>query len=87
MKQATNIDLFVTKGRHHNIDKHYIPQSFFHLPKKTNRKKLNIFILFKRTLGDMILPFHDIAGLDVNLEERSQPCLKAWENETDSSCI
>ena len=27
--------------------------------------------------------FHDIAGLDMNLEELKQLCRKAWENEYD----
>ena len=82
-KQESNIDLFFTRGRHNNIDIYYISQSYFHLPKNTIRNNSNISILFKQTLRDIILLFHDIAGLDMNLEELKQLCRKAWENDYD----
>ena len=82
-KQESNINLFITRGRHNNIDIYYISQSFFHLPKNTIRKNSNIILLFKQTLRDIILLFHDIAGLDMNLYEWKQLCRKAWENDYD----
>ena len=82
-KQESNIDLFFTRGRHKNIDIYYISQSYFHLPKNTIRNNSNIIILFKQTLRDIILLFHDIAGLDMNLDEWKQLCRKAWENDYD----
>ena len=33
-KQESNIDLFLTPGRHNFIDIYYISQNYFHLPKK-----------------------------------------------------
>ena len=36
-----------------------------------------------QTLWDIILKFHDIAGLDRNLEDWKQLCRKAWENDYD----
>ena len=83
LKQESNIDLFFTRGRHNNIDIYYISQSYFHLPKNTIRNNSKIFILSKQTLRDIILLFHDIAGLDMNLDERKQLCRKAWENDFD----
>ena len=80
-KQESNIDLFFTGGRHNNIDIYYISQSFFHLPKNTIRINSNIIILFEQR--DIILLFHDLAGLDMNLEEWKQLCRKAWENDYD----
>ena len=80
-KQESNIDLFFTRGRHNNIDIFYISQSYFHLPKNTIRNNSNIIVLFKQTLRDIILLFHDIAGLDMNSEEWKQLCRKAWEND------
>ena len=82
-KQESNIDPLFTRGRHKNIDIYYISQSYFHLPKNTIRNNSNIIILFKQTLRDIILLFHDIAGLDMNLEEWKQLCRKAWENDHD----
>ena len=80
-KQESNIDLFFTRGRHNNIDIYFISQSYFHLPKNTIRNNSNIIILFKQTLRDIILLFHDIAGTDMNLEEWKQLRRKAWEND------
>ena len=80
-KQESNVDLFFTRGRRNNIDIYYISQSYFHLPKNTIRNNSNIIILFKQTLRDIILLFHDIAGLDMNLDEWKQLCRKAWEND------
>ena len=68
-KQESIIDLFFTRGGHNNIDIYYISQSFFHLPKNTIRNNSNIIILFKQTQRDILFLFHDIAGLDMNLEE------------------
>ena len=82
-KQESNIDLFFTRGRHKKLDIYYISQSYSHLPKITIRNNSNIIILFKQTLRDIILLFHDIAGLDMNLEEWKQLCRKAWENDYD----
>ena len=67
-KQQSNIDLFFTWGRHNNINTYYISQSQFHFNKNTIRNNSNIIIIFKRTLRDIILLFHDTAGLDMNLE-------------------
>ena len=82
-KQECNIDLFFTRGRHNNIDIYYIAQSYFRLPKNTIRNNSNIIFLFKQTLRDIILLFHDIAGLDMNSDEWKQLCHKAWENDFD----
>ena len=82
-KQESNVALFFIRGRHINIDIFYIPQSFFHLPENTIRNNSKIIILFEQTLKGIILLFHDIAGLDMNLEEWKQLCRKAWENDYD----
>ena len=66
-KQESNIDLFFTRGQPNNIDIYYKYQSFSHLPKNTLHNNSDIIILIKQTLGDIILLFHDIAGLDMNL--------------------
>ena len=80
-KQESNIDLFFTRGRHQNIDIYYISQNYFDLPKNTIRNNSKVIFLFKQTLRDTILLFHDTAGLDMNLDDWIQLCRKAWENE------
>ena len=80
-KQGSNIDLLFARGRHSNFDIYYISESYLHLPKDTNRINSNITILFEQTLKDIILLFHDLAGLDMNLEKWKQLCRKAWETD------
>ena len=82
-KQESNIDLFFTRGRHSNNDIYYISQSYFHLPKNTIRNNSKINILFEKTLRDIILLFHERAGLDMVLQEWIFLCHKAWENDYD----
>ena len=84
-KQNSNIDLFFTRRRHSKIDIYYISQNYFHLPKNTIRNNSNIILLFTQTLRDIILLFHDIAALDMKLEDWKQLCRKVWENGYDYS--
>ena len=69
--------MFFTRDRQNNIDIYCLSQSYFHRPKNTIHNDSIKFFLFKETLRDIILLFHDIAGLDMNLEERESLCLKA----------
>ena len=80
-KQKSNIDLIFKRGRHNNIDIYYKYQSYFHLIKNTIRKISNNIVLYKQTVRDITRLFHDIAGLDMNLEEWKVLCRKAWEND------
>ena len=83
LKQVSKINLFFERRRHSSFDIYYISQSYFHLTKKTILLNSNIIISFKQTLRDIILLFHNTAGLDMNLEEWKQLCCKAWENDND----
>ena len=86
-KQESNVDLFFfTRGRHNNIDINYISQGYFHLPKDTILNNCNTIILFKRNLRDVILLFHDVAGLDMKLEEWKKFCRKPWEKDYGFFC-
>ena len=52
-------------------------------PIKYNSLCLEYFILFEQTPRDIILLFHDIAEVEMNLEQWKQLCRKAWENDYD----
>ena len=75
-KPKSNVDLFFTRRRHNSIDIYY-------LPKNTIRNISNIKILYKQFLGDNILLFHDIAGLDMSPEEWKRLCRNAWKYDYD----
>ena len=80
-KQESNIILFFARSRHQNNDIYFISQNYFNLPKNAVRDNSKIIILFKQTLRDIILLFHDIAALDINVEEWKQLFREAWEND------
>ena len=82
-KQESNIDLFFARGRPNNFDCYYLSQRYFHLPENTIRYIPNITILFKQTLREIILLFHDLVGSDMNLQEWKPFCRKAWEKNYD----
>ena len=76
-KKESNIELFYARDKHQIFDIYYISQSYFHLPKNTILKFSNIILLFTHTLRDIIILFHDIAALDMNLKDWNKLCHKA----------
>ena len=82
-KQASKSDLLFPRGRHSNIKKYYISQSFFHYPRITIRNNSNIINLFNQIHTNIKLKFYEIAGLDMKYHERKQVRRKAWENDYD----
>ena len=80
-KQAGQIHLFFTTGHQNKIDIYYKFQRSFRFPKNIIRNKSTKLKFFKQTPRDIILLFHQIAGLDTISHEWKQLCHKAWENE------
>ena len=60
------IDLFLIRGRHNNLDIHYLSQSYFDLPKRTIRNKSERIILFTEKLKDLENVHGDIGGYDMS---------------------
>ena len=74
------IDPFFTRGRHNDLDVYYLSQSYFDLPKRTNRNKSNIIILFRQTLKDVEHIYRDIVGFDMSCDEFKSLCREAWRD-------
>ena len=55
------------------------------LAKNTIRNFCNKSVSFKQTVRDIVLLFHDIAGLDMTFKEWKQLCCKVWGNEYQNS--
>ena len=49
-RNSCQIDEFFTRGRHEDLDVYYISQSYFALPRQSNRNNSDRLILFKQTL-------------------------------------
>ena len=75
--KQTILICFFTSGRHSNIDTYFKFQSYYHIPQIIFGNESKINILFRRTPWDIILLFHETAGLDMNLEKRKSLYRKA----------
>ena len=76
---SSQINEFFTRGRHEDLDVHYISQSYFALPRQSIRKNSYRLILFKQTLRDVESMYYDIGAYDMNYDEFKQMCHKAWD--------
>ena len=57
---------FFTRGRHEDLDVHYISQSHFALPRQSIRNNSDRLILFKQALrDDDQRMYYDIGAFDV----------------------
>ena len=74
-------DPFFTRGRHNDLDVHYLSQSYFDLPKRTIRNNSNMIILFQQTLKDVEQLYRDIAGFDMSYDEFKSLCREACKEE------
>ena len=52
-RNSSQIDEFLTRGRHEDLDVYYISQSYFALPRQSIRNNSDRLILFKQTLRDV----------------------------------
>ena len=50
-RNCSQIDEFLTRGRHEDLDVNYFSQSYFGSPRQSIRKNSDRLILFKQTLG------------------------------------
>ena len=78
-KQGSHIIVFFNRGRYNNIVIYYFFQNYFDLSKTRIRDNCNEVFLSIQTLRKIKPLFEETAGLDLNLEERKQPCRTAWK--------
>ena len=77
-RNCSQIDEFFTRSRHEKLDVYYISQSYFALPRQSNRNNSDRLILFKQTLRDVQSMYYDIGAYDMKYDEFKQMCHKAW---------
>ena len=78
-KNSSQIDEFFTRGRHENLDVYYISQSYFALPRQSNRNNSDRLILFKQTLRHVQSMYYDNGAYDMKYDEFKLMCHKAWD--------
>ena len=85
-KNSSQIDEFFRRGRHEDLDFYYISQSYFALPRQSIRKISDRLILFKQTLRDVQSMYYDIGAYDMNYDEFTEMCHKAWHEKFNYLC-
>ena len=60
---------FFTRGRHEDLDVYYISQSYFALPKQSNRNNSDRSVLFRQILGDVQSMYYDSGTDDIKYDE------------------
>ena len=86
-KNSSQIDEFLTRGRHEDLDVYYISQSYFVLPRQSIRNNSDRIILFKQTLRDVQNMYYDIGAYDMKYDEFKEMCHKAWSEKYNYLCI
>ena len=86
-KNCSQIDEFFLRGRHEDLDVYYISQSYFALPRQSIRNNSDRLILFKQTLRDVQSMYYDIGAYDMNYDEFTEMCHKAWDERYNYLCI
>ena len=77
-RNSSQLNEFVTRGRHEDFDVYYISPSYFALPRQSLRNNSDRLILFKQTLREVQSMYYDIGAYDMNYDEFKQMCHKAW---------
>ena len=77
-RNSSQLNEFVTRGRHEDLDVHYNNPSYFALPRQNLRNNSDRLILFKQTLREVQSMYYDIGAYDMNYDEFKQMCHKAW---------
>ena len=79
--------MFFFKGRHEDLDVHYISQSYFGLPRQSIRNISDKLILFKQRLRDVQSMYYDIGAFDMVYDEFKEMCRVAWSEKINYLCI
>ena len=85
-KNSSQTDEFFTRGRHEGLDVYYISQSYFDLPRQSNRNNSDRLVLFKQTLRVVHFMHQDIGAFDMNYDEFKAMCRVAWGENFNYLC-
>ena len=86
-QNSSQIAEIYTRGRLENLDVFYTSQSYFDLPRQSNKNNCDRLILFKQTLGDVESMHKVIGGYDKKYDEIKEMCREGWNEKFDDLCI
>ena len=86
-RNSSQIDEFLTRGRHKDLDVYYISQSYFFLPRQSIKNNSDRLILFKQTLRDVRSMYQDIGAFDMIYDNFKEMCRIPWGEKFNYLCI
>ena len=86
-RNKSQIDEFYTRSRHEDLIVLHVSQSYFGLPRQSNRNNSTRLNLFKQTLGDIQSIYYDIRAYDMLYSESKQMYHKTWSDRFNYLCI
>ena len=79
LESQSTPEKYYTRGRHNGIDVFYIAQSYFPLPRTTERENGNIFFFFKQDNKNLAHIFQDHCAIDgISLDVFRKFCNDVW---------
>ena len=74
---SQKIGLF-KRGKHEDLDVHYISQSYFALPRQSMGDNSDRLILFRKTFRDVQSMYYDLGAYDMKNDDFQEMCEEAW---------
>ena len=80
LEKQNKCEAYYTKGRRSNVDRFYLAQNYFKLPRQTIRENANFICLFRQDLRKNVNHvYNDHVSSDMTKEEFRNVCKIAWE--------
>ena len=86
-RNCSQIDEFLKRGRHRDLDVYYISHSFFVLPRQSIRNNSGTLILSKKTLRVVQSMCRNIGAFDMLYDEFKEMCRVAWSEKLNYLCF
>ena len=86
-RNSSQIDEFCTRGKHKDLDVHYISQNYFALLRQSIRNNSDKLILLKQILRDVQSMYYDIGAYNMKYDDFKEMCHKTWSERFNYLCI
>ena len=82
LEKQNTCESYYVRRIHSNVDRFYLAQNYFKLPRQTIRENANFICLFPQDVRNLNHIFDDHVGCDMTKEEFRQLCKTTWEKTT-----
>jgi len=79
LEKQNKCEAYYIRGRHSNVDCHYLSQNYFKLLRQTIRENANFIVLFPQDLKNINHIYNDHVSSDMSKDEFRDLCKEAWK--------